>query len=658
MLIVPLNERFLVASQQFAGLDGIVIGLFDGDQQNLLVSSDRALIGLPSKLADWQGDFLITSQAFTRYESFDRNMLFFSMISRARMETRLENILNSVRRERIFEAFVYMIAFALTFFLISSRLNQILWRISQFAHNALGIAQVASTRGNQLMMLESRLLDLFNQVSYARDETKVEQELRIRESEALKSALLDNSLDPIITVDTKGFIIEANATAETTFGYPREQMLGTPLDQLVIQPQDRLHMRQMLSHCRQQSGCGPLCRAQRLSGLDAQGKEKPLECSVMSISLKDRVVFTVYLRDITETEKAQRLIQSLAKFASENPSPVLRINSRGVIMYANIASEPLLQYWGCEQGQTLPLYWRNLVFQALQDGLNKEYEINLEDQIISLLMAPVLDLDYVNLYGRDITQVRIAEQQSRQHQSELVHVCRVSTMGEMATGLAHELNQPLAAIVNFASGCVRRLQSGNGDEAELVHAMAQITAQAERASEIIKRLRVLVGKRPQEHTLVNLNHLVLEVASFVEYVASKHRVDVSLHLYPGPLPVEVDLVQIEQVLLNLIRNAIDAMLHVNVERRKLELITERRGDDQGRGHCQGLPGRVSLRILSTSLFDAFFSTKEDGMGMGLSISRKIIESHHGQISATSELGKGAEFRIVLPSDPKLELAGF
>ena len=658
MLIVPLNEQFLIASQQFAGLDGLVIGLFDGDQQTLLVSSDRTMVGPPSKLGEWQDDFLITSQAFTRYQSPDRNIQFFTLMSRARMETRLGNILESVRRERIFEAFVYLIAFALAFFLISSRLNQILRRISQFAQNALGVQQSgAYLRGNQLYMLESRLLDLFKQVSHARDESKVEQELRIRESEALKSALLDNSLDPIITVDTRGFIIEANITAETTFGYTREQMLGTPLDRLVIQPKDRLLMRQMLSYCRQRTGCGPLCRSQRMMGLDAQGKEKPLECSVMSINLKDRVVFTVYLRDITETEKAHRQIQSLAKFASENPSPVLRINSRGVIMYANIASEPLLRYWGCEQGQTLPLYWRNLVFQALQDGINREYEINLEEQIVSLLMAPVLELDYVNLYGRDITQVRIAEQQSRQHQSELVHVCRVSTMGEMATGLAHELNQPLAAIVNFASGCVRRLQSGIGGEAELVDAMVQITAQAERAGEIIKRLRALVGKRPHEHTLVNLNNLVLETASFIEYVANKNLVDVNLHLHPGPLPVEVDLVQIEQVLLNLIRNAIDAMQHVEAERRKLELITQRCGDDQVevivRDTGPGIPEETIVH-----LFDAFFSTKEDGMGMGLSISRKIIETHRGHISATSELGKGAEFRVVLPSDPNLKLVGY
>lgn len=656
MLVTPITEDFLIASQQYAGLDGIVIGLFEGDQQRLLVSSDRNQVIANSQLEDWRDEYLITSQALAYYLAPDSNVQFFTFISRSRLVAKLEPILASLRQERFFEALVYVAAFTITFFLISSRLSHILRRISTFGHNALGIEQSNPGRGNQLLLLEQRLQELFMQVSYVKDETKVAQEHRIRESEALKGALLENSLDPIITVDNKGLIIEANLTAEESFGYSREQLLGNPLDLLVIHPKDHQQIREMLARCREQDLPQIVCRAQRLLSVDAYGSEKPVECSVMPIQLKERTVFTIYLRDISEREKAERRIQSLAKFTSENPSPVLRVNGKGVIIYANNASDPLLSYWGCDRGQTLPLYWRNLVFDALQDGVNREYEINLEEQIFSVLMVPVRELEYANLYGRDITQVRNAEQQSRQHQSELVHVCRLSTMGEMATGLAHELNQPLSAIVNFSNGCVRRLQSGIGGEAELVGALAQITAQAERAGEIIKRLRTLVGKRPQQHSVVNVNHLVLEVISFVEYVAVKHHVEVVLQLSKEPIPAQLDLVQIEQVLLNLVRNAIDAMKLVDVDRRKLELETRRVGD-----------GQVEILVRDTGpgippdtiehLFDAFFSTKESGMGMGLPISRKIVESHSGMISATSEPGKGAEFRVLLPSDPSLELAG-
>ncbi|MEN8180038.1 MAG: ATP-binding protein [Pseudomonadota bacterium] len=657
MLVMPINEKFLSASQQYAGLEGIVIGLFEGDQQKLLASSEINQVGPASHLNDWEEEYLITSQALALYLAPDNNVQFFTFVSRSRLAAKLDYLLSSVRQERFFEAFVYVAAFTITFFLISSRLSHILRRISTFSHNALGIEQKIPGRGNQLLLLENRLQELFQQVSYVKDETKVAQEHRLRESEALKSALLDNSLDPIITVDNKGLIVEANVTAEESFGYPREQLLGNPIDLLVIHPRDHLLIREMLTRCREKETLLKLCQAKKMLSIDAYGSEKPIECSVMPIQLKERTVFTIYLRDISERAKAEKRIQSLAKFTSENPSPVLRVNNRGVIIYANIASAPLLEYWGCDRGQTLPLFWRNLVFDAMQDGLNREHEINLDEQIFSLLTVPVLELDYANLYGRDITQVRTAEQQSRQHQSELVHVCRLSTMGEMATGLAHELNQPLSAIINFASGCVRRLQTGMGGEAELVDAMAQITVQAERAGEIIKRLRALVGKRPQEHSVVNLNHLVLEVASFVEYVAEKHHVDITLQLSQGPLAAELDLVQIEQVLLNLVRNAIDAMKHVEIDHRKLELVTRKLGEDQIEVLVKDTgPGIPADNI--EHLFDAFFSTKESGMGMGLPISRKIIESHHGKISATSELGRGAEFRVVLPSDPNLKLAGF
>ncbi|MCU7855731.1 MAG: PAS domain S-box protein, partial [Candidatus Thiodiazotropha sp. (ex Lucinoma borealis)] len=307
------------------------------------------------------------------------------------------------------------------------------------------------------------------------------QEKRIRETEVLKSALFDNSMDSIVTLDEQGIVVEVNGTALNTFGYPRDLLIGRRLEEIAIHPNHRERFRSMLGGCIRKSASSAVCRGQPMLAETINGEERAVECSVISIHLQQQMVFNVYLHDVTGRKQAEREITSLAKLASENPNPVLRINNRGVIVYANIAIEPLMAYWGCERGQTLPLYWRNLVASVLKEGVNKEYEINLEEQIFSLQLASIKELDYVNIYGRDFTQMRMAEMQSRQHQSELVHVCRLSTMGEMSTGLAHELNQPLSAIINFASGCVRRLQSGRGGEAELVDAMAQITVQAERA---------------------------------------------------------------------------------------------------------------------------------------------------------------------------------
>lgn len=303
----------------------------------------------------------------------------------------------------------------------------------------------------------------------------------------------------------------------------------------------------------------------------------PPSLSIVPIQLEDRLVYTIYLHDITKRKEAEREIQSLARIAGESPDPILRVNPTGLVVYANNASSPLLEAWSTSDGGFLPDAWVEEVGEALDGGHYREHETETGEQVYSLLFAPIRELSYVNIYARDITAVRRAEQESRQHQAELVHVCRLSTMGEVATGMAHELNQPLSAIVNFASGCSRRLQGNVGRRQELVDAMGQITTQAQRASEIIRRLRALVGKQPPIRSLVDLNYLVREVCTFVEYDTGKMDVAIDLDLAPGEIPVDVDLVQIEQVLLNLVRNALDALQEIAPEKRRLTVRTLLKG---------------------------------------------------------------------------------
>jgi two-component system, LuxR family, sensor kinase FixL len=265
-----------------------------------------------------------------------------------------------------------------------------------------------------------------------------------------------------------------------------------------------------------------------------------------------------------------------------------------------------------------------------------------------VLRAPVAGLDYVNLFGRDITEMRRAEQQARHHQAELVHVCRLSTMGEMSTGMAHELNQPLSAIVNFARGGVRRLNAGIGNKKDLAQAFEQIALQAERAGEIIRRLRNLVARQPPVRAVVDLNALVREVVTFVEYEARKLGVDIDSQLNRSTLRIRVDLVQIEQVLLNLLRNAMDALQEIPPGRRSLQIRTSRMRDGRVRVQIRdsgpGIPPDVMDR-----LFTPFFTTKGAGMGMGLPISKTIVDDHRGTITARSRIGYGATFAVLLPA---------
>jgi len=648
VVLVPVNDAFLAGSQRGSPLGGAILSLVDADDQRILVSSSPHDLLAGSLVDEWLGDYQITFQSLTHYEGADWNVMFATFLPHDVVATVAKRVGQFERRQRVIAALAFITVFTLVIFLVSARLNRVLKRMSRFAQRALGIQQLGPEEtGNQLLLLEEWMQRFGQMVLKTREEMRQRHESEIRQSEALKTAILEASLDPIITINEEGSVIECNPTAQRVFGLERDQVLGRSFAELLIAPSDRERFQSLL----RSSGEPSADSAEHYAGGELTARhavrgEVPVEVSIVPIRLGHALVYTVYMHDISKRRQAEREIQSLARFASESPSPTLRVTRKGTLVYANAASVPVMAYWGCKRGQTLPLYWRGLVTRALDENRGFEHVVDCDGQIFSLLLAPVRELNYVNIYGRDITEVRHAEQEARQHQAELVHVCRLSTMGEVATGMAHELNQPLSAIVNYANGCSRRLQGGFGNKKQLLAAMQQITAQAERASEIIRRLRALVAKQPPLRAPVDLNHLIREVCSFVEYDSSKLQVSIELDLTPRPIAVNVDLVQIEQVLLNLVRNALDALQEVPVDRRRLCVgSTSEEGrarvkvSDSGNGIGPERLGR---------LFDPFFTTKPTGMGMGLPISQTIVHDHAGHIWVHSEPGIGTDFYIELP----------
>ena len=251
---------------------------------------------------------------------------------------------------------------------------------------------------------------------------------------------------------------------------------------------------------------------------------------------------------------------------------------------------------------------------------------------------------------RDITEHKWAEEQGRRHQTELARVARLSTMGEMATGLAHELNQPLSAIANFARGCIRRLRSGDVAPGDLIEPLEEVCEQAERAGEIMRHVRDFVRKSEPRMTAVDINLVVRSVVKFTELETRQQYAFVKLDLAPDQPRVWADSIMIEQVICNLVRNAVEAMAEARAWRREVSIRTRRQEDgtveievgDSG----PGIDGAVIDQV-----FDQFFTTKPEGVGMGLSISRSIVESHGGSIRAESRAGSGATFRFTLQAIP-------
>src|SRR2546430_9632470 len=253
--------------------------------------------------------------------------------------------------------------------------------------------------------------------------------------------------------------------------------------------------------------------------------------------------------------------------------------------------------------------------------------------------------------SRDLTEHVLASEALREAQAALTHVTRVTTLGEVTASFAHELNQPLAAIVNNANACLGLLPSGRHGLDEVREALADIVSDADRASAIIERVRGLAKRSPPEQVPLQLVHVVDDVVALAAAEAVARRVAIRSDV-PADLPVVLgDRVQLQQVLLNLIVNGMDAMNTVDEPERKLEI--------RGRPDAQdGSPAaRISVQDRGIGLhagqadrlFKAFYTTKPHGMGLGLAISRSIIEAHGGRLWAESNRGSGAIFSFRLPA---------
>jgi C4-dicarboxylate-specific signal transduction histidine kinase len=250
----------------------------------------------------------------------------------------------------------------------------------------------------------------------------------------------------------------------------------------------------------------------------------------------------------------------------------------------------------------------------------------------------------------EMDERRRAEEQVQQHQAELAHVARLSTVGEMVAELTHELNQPLSAICSYAQACQRLLRSGREDDlTELMASLHQVGEQADRAAEIIRRLRRFVTKAKPVQTAVDINALIREVVELTSIDARMAQAEVCFELADALPSVMSDRIQIEQVVVNLMRNAFEAMRDSEPGFRRLTVRTAFDGPgqivvdlcDSGVGVSPDMIDRV---------FDRFFTTKPNGMGMGLAISQSIIKNHGGRLWVNTNANRGSTFHFTLPID--------
>ena len=248
---------------------------------------------------------------------------------------------------------------------------------------------------------------------------------------------------------------------------------------------------------------------------------------------------------------------------------------------------------------------------------------------------------------RDITTRKLLEEQIRRQQAELAHVLRLQTVEGIAAELAHEINQPLAAIANFANGIATWLRRGDGDSGAMLDAAEQIGMQALRAGDILQRLRNFVRKDAPLRVRSDVGALVSDAAALIESDLRRHRIQLQLQLADDLPAVSADPVQIEQVILNLARNGLEAMLDSNGDSGVLTIgAVAIENGVQVTVHDTG--GGLSAPA-QERLFEPFFTTRPGGLGMGLSISRSIIRAHGGRLFLAASSGAGTAFAFTLPA---------
>jgi PAS domain S-box-containing protein len=492
------------------------------------------------------------------------------------------------------------------------------------------------------------------------------QRRHAEEQQRLLSAIVESSNDAVIGIDKDQRIVAWNQGAQKVFGYTAEEAIGRGAE-ILVPPHLLQEGVSAFEHTMAGRTVAPF-ETVRLrkdgSSVDVSINDSPIH------DHKGRIIgISSTQRDITETMQTQRSLNEREEHlrlatATGNLAPwVWYINKDALV-----ATESGLRLYGLRSGVKLGLETMLATVdpedrEATRDGLRRvlkeregylmEYRVvwpTGETRWISMSARCQYDGDgkpkRVMGVSLDITERKRAELERQQLQNELSHVARVTMMGELTSSLAHELNQPLTAILSNAQTAQRMLAAGIPDLEELGEILNDIVADDERAGGVIGRLRTLLKNEQPELQPVNLNNLVVEVAGLVRSDAIIKNVSLTLDLIPDLPPIRGDRVQLQQVLLNLMMNALDAMKGTAGRDRRLVARTE----------CGEGIARVAVRDSGTGIpayqlehiFEPFFTTKPEGLGMGLAIARSIIRSHGGRLWAENNPGGGATFTLALP----------
>ena len=505
-----------------------------------------------------------------------------------------------------------------------------------------------------------------------------QSEENLRSAEKKTRLIVDTALDAAITMNAEGIIESWNEQAAIVFGWSQTEAIGQRMSDMIIPKEQRAShergLRQFLT-----TGDGPMLgRRIEITALRRSGVEFPVELQVMPLKLGERWFFSAFIRDITDSKLAQQMLRqselNLRQMTEAIPEMLWSATPDGAIDYCNTR---VLDYSGFSAEEIMGTGWKRIFHSDDVDRATQIWSSSLATgdpfraEVRTFHVAdrtyrwcitsalPLLDQDrrILKWFGTivDMHDWKQSQEELRKTQAELSHVTRVMTMGQLTASIAHEINQPLSGIMTNAGTCLRMLDSDPPNIVGARETARRTIRDGNRASDVITRLRDLFRKKDVVVESVDMNDATQEVIALSLTELQSNSIMVQ-HEFAENLPeVKCDRIQIQQVILNLLRNASDAMQNVHDRPRELLIKTEK--DD---GKCvqltvrdtgTGFPPHATGR-----LFESFYTTKDNGMGIGLAISRSIIEAHGGRLWASANDGPGCSFAFSIPHDYNTELS--
>jgi PAS domain S-box-containing protein len=499
-----------------------------------------------------------------------------------------------------------------------------------------------------------------------------------RASEARKSAILRSALDCIITLDHRGAITEFNPAAERTFGYRQAEVMGRQFDEVILlrAVQERRGRRPIGELAA--SVAHLIGKRVELIAARADGAEFPAELALVQAMSEGLPFFCAHLRDITERRKAEDELRgngaqlAHGQAVSQTGSFSWKLETDEITF-----SEELCRIHEFDRGDPVTLERiaglihpdDRAVLAAKINGARQaeaanDYEIRLRmpdgrvkhlHTVSRTMRDPEGRLEVMGAV-RDVTERKQSEEILSKVRTELAHVTRVASLGALTASIAHEVNQPLLGILTNARTCLRMLDA---DPPNL--GGARLTAErtirdGNRAAEVIQRLRALFAHQQPETDWFDLYEAAREVLALSSSELQTRRVALQTDFAHDLPAIRGDRVQLQQVMLNLILNAAEAM--PDIVDRPRDLLVGMEANPDGGIRFWVRDAGVGFEVQDAErLFDAFYTTKTDGMGIGLSISRSVIESHGGRLWATPNDGPGATFSFWLPDELRQTSAG-